>query len=189
MQTPLELPEDWPLWALILGQALAFLFKSQLAKLIPDTVRDMLKSSAQLEAERVRTKRLLEVDQQEYTQELEFAQVDAKIQAEVAAQLRDVRKEQEYFGLIKGQQGFIQNTLVKYIQDLGAGVDSRARDILDELVKLRRDTMAERRVLIRLSDIVIGLHSRVEYDKEGKMYLALTAELHDMIEPYEENNA
>lgn len=105
-----DIPEDWPIWAVLLFLILIN-FKGTLIKFLPDTWRR----------------------HQEHGQEIEEIQLNAKLQTQASEQLRASWREEQLVETIQSHQDFIQNVLTQEIKSQHEVIGS----LRDEIRSLR----------------------------------------------------
>lgn len=116
------IPEDWPLWAILLFLALST-FRGSLIKLLPGAVRSYLDRAEKIE---------------EHEQEIEEIQLNARLQTQASEQLRKSWREEMLLEIIQNQQSFSQDTLLGEVQAL-ADLGHKIHEELLRLTALLKD--------------------------------------------------
>ena len=155
-----QLPEDWPLWVVIIFQFL-ILFRNEIGKFLPSAISDHFRTRADRQA-----------DREEHKQAIEEVRLNAHLQAASAEQLRASWREEQWAVIVADQQTFIQNNLLLEIKNLNKQIDRQQQEI-----------RALRRAVLRVGDISAVLFS------QGQAIFKTSSEIDELISGSSEEDA
>lgn len=131
MPTTIDIPSDWPMWAIVLVQLIIILFRSKLIEMLPSTLRQRWQSDAE-QKRVIAEKRLL----------LEEVELGGALQSTATGALRLAKLDDNLYNLLTRQMDFADGMMTSGIQEQNVTLATQYREL-----------RAVRQTMIRLTDI------------------------------------
>ncbi len=138
----MAIPDDWPMWAILLVQLVIILFRSKLIEMLPAALRQRWQSGAEQELYKIKA----DIDYQKMITEkrllLEEVELGGALQQTATGALRLAKLDDNLYSLLTRQMDFGENMMTSGIQEQNVTLATQYREL-----------RAIRQTMIRLTDI------------------------------------